>query len=483
MRRMWTLVVICVLALPVGTSWAARKPRVQEWIRGPVLYIAYPAEIELFRMLEADDERASFIEGFWHRRDPTPDTLTNEYRELFWQRVKEANLRFIEGAKPGWKTDRGKIHVLHGAPSTIEDDPYFSNPENPVGGRGVIRWIYEGQMSDEVSTAPVVVVAFERDASGEYRLSQDPRLASEFYDLASIVDRSYYERWLNVDIIQPSRSPLALMADMGRIQEIPTQEQILVEQVDTFETYGAAPLDVEVQRYRDPDGGAVLALSAALPGHAGERPTIVARLRPRKADAEPRLYGDGSFLYRGTGGAGEAQARIHLEPGTYDLTVLALTPGSDAPRMHTRVIQVGEPEADESLRMSDLALARELEPVRYATLATYDQPFVVGHFRVVPRFGNRIPRGEPLALFYEVYGGTLPFRITYQLEGLEADGEWVALGRPVVQEGGQGAQGWSLPTGERWPLGEYRVVVVVEDGGGASTRGKLPFELVEPDPS
>ena len=483
MRARCAVLTLAFLVLTPGMPHAKRS-EAKAWIQGPVRYIALPAEIDLFKQLESDAERNAFIEGFWHRRDPTPETLTNEARQLFWERVRTANLRFVEGTKPGWMTDRGKIHILYGAPQRIEDDRYYSNPDNPVAGRGVIRWIYEGRPGGRMDLGPTVVVPFERDVGGEYRLSSDPTLASEFYDLASIKERQYYERWMNVDIVQSSRSPLAVMADLGKMQELPSQEQMIIEKVETFESYGAEVLEIETQRYRDPDGdGVVLKISAALPGAPGERPTLIARFERRDGAGAPRIMGEGSFGYEGAGPTRQAQGRIRLDPGVYDLTVLAVQVGSDETMVYKGPLEIETVETSGALEVSDLALAAELEPLEFATLATYDEPFVVGHFRVVPRFGRRLPRGEPLVLFYEVYGGALPLKVTYRLEGKEDDGSWTSLGEPIVQDGGQGAQGWSLPTNERWPLGKYRVVVVVEDGGGVSAQSRLDFELVDPESS
>src|SRR6185295_908197 len=115
---------VLALGLVVGLAHAAHEsPDLKDWIDGPVLYLAEKEETRSFRALETDDDRALFIEKFWARRDPTPQTLANEYRQMFWERVRAANLMFLDSHKPGWKTDRGKIYVLYGPPTSIEDHP------------------------------------------------------------------------------------------------------------------------------------------------------------------------------------------------------------------------------------------------------------------------------------------------------------------------------------------------------------------------
>jgi len=481
--RVWYLAVL-LLSGADPVAWAGEtSPNLKQWIQGPVRYIATPPEIDAFRSLKEDSARGGFIEAFWSKRDPTPNTLINEFRQLFWERVNEANSTFLDSPGPGWKTDRGKIYILHGAPTRIEDDLFAQT--NPNAGRGLIRWFYEGGAEGHPELGPVVVVPFARDLAGEFRLSHDPRLASEFYDWDTIQRRSQYERWLQADLLSTSRSPLAIMLDLGKMQEIPSQEEVILDRVETYEAFGSGPLPLEIQRYRDPSArGIVVSLTVSVPADAADsRPAILARFTPRDATRTSIVLGEESFQFEGEGEDRQAQSRSILLPGAYDLIVLAVIPRSSSSSIHKSVLTLTEDERDTGIRLSDVVLARDLEPLPYESLSSYSEPYIVGSFRVVPRVRDTVPLGEDVALFYEVYGGSVPYRITYRLEGREADGPWVPLGSPVVQDGGQGAQGWSLSTGSRWPLGEYRVQILVEDAGGASQSAQITFQLVAPEPT
>lgn len=481
-HRSVTWVAALVLTGAAGTPAAA--PKLKEWIRGPVRYIAESAEIDAFKRLTADADRAAFVERFWTRRDPTPETLVNERRQLFWERVREANALFIDGTAPGWKTDRGKVYILYGPPSRIEEDPYARVGDST--GTGLLRWHYEGsEATGRPEMGPAVVVPFVRNIAGEYRLSFEPQLASEFYDWEAIKLRSDYERWLGSDAFSPSRSPLAVMLDLGKMQEVPPQEQVLLERVDAYEVLLGPTLQVDVHRYFDPEGdNVVVSLTALVPerSDATGRPALIARLLPRGLDGKRVLLGEDSFRFDGSGIDRQAQARVAAEPGSYDLTVLAVYPRSVISSLYRARVRLPDPD-DDGVRVSDVAVARSLEPLPYRSLASYREPFVVGAFRVVPRVGSEVPRGEEVAFFFEAYGGRLPYRVTYRLERQADEGRWVALGRPVVQEGGQGAQGWSLPTADSWPTGEYRVDIQVSDADGAAQGVQVPFRLVEPDSS
>jgi len=484
MGRIFTIgLLMASLSLPVWLSVPASEypAELKKWLDSPVRYVATPPEIKAFKKLKTDNARAAFIESFWARRDPEPDTLVNEYRQAFWERVRETSDLFYDGAKPGWKTDRGKIYILYGPPTKIEDDLHAQVAGSAQAGHGILRWIYEGSEKGRKDINPVaVVVPFIRDATGEYRLSADPRLASEKYALDDILDRSAYEEWLQTDVIVASRSPLAVMLDMGRMQTIPRQEELLLARVDTMEVYGDDQLPVAVHRYRGPDGhGTVLTLTIAVPvTSADPRAAILARLVPVGIAESPIVLGEGSFLLEGEGEGRLAQGRVVVAPGTYELTVLVVVPGTSRSAVYRGPVVIDPPSSE--LHMSDVALAQRLERVRYDAMASYTQPYTVGSFHVVPRIDPRIEPGQELSLFYEVYGGERPYRVTYQIDTWRDSG-WAAASRPVVQEGGEGAQGWSVPTSEAWPFGRYRVRIEIEDAQGATRNAEVDFDLAPPD--
>jgi GWxTD domain-containing protein len=94
----------------------------KKWLNEDVRWIITPEELSAFKQLSNDEERDAFIEQFWLRRDPTPDTPENEYKEEHYRRIAYANEHFPAGV-PGWRTDRGRIYIMYGPPDQIDAHP------------------------------------------------------------------------------------------------------------------------------------------------------------------------------------------------------------------------------------------------------------------------------------------------------------------------------------------------------------------------
>src|SRR6516162_11402263 len=87
----------------------------KKWLDEDVAYIITDEERAAFKRLTTDEEREQFIEQFWLRRDPSPDSIENEFKEEHYRRIAYANENFASGI-PGWKTDRGRIYIKFGPP-------------------------------------------------------------------------------------------------------------------------------------------------------------------------------------------------------------------------------------------------------------------------------------------------------------------------------------------------------------------------------
>ena len=147
------------------------------WLDEDVRYIITPEEERAFKLLGTDEERDEFIEQFWLRRDPTPDTEENEFREEHYRRIQYANEHYAAGI-PGWRTDRGRIYIVWGPPDEIESHPsggQYQREQSEGGGSTSTypfeRWRYrylEGIGNE------VIIEFVDTCMCNDYHISTDP---------------------------------------------------------------------------------------------------------------------------------------------------------------------------------------------------------------------------------------------------------------------------------------------------------------------
>jgi GWxTD domain-containing protein len=150
----------------------------RKWLNEDVAYIISDEERANFKRLAADQEREQFIKQFWLRRDPTPGTVENEFKEEHYRRIAYANGHFASNDLPGWKTDRGRIYITYGPPDEKDSHPAggtYRRPAEEGGGTTSTfpfeQWRYryiEGIGND------VTIDFVDSTMSGEYRMTMGP---------------------------------------------------------------------------------------------------------------------------------------------------------------------------------------------------------------------------------------------------------------------------------------------------------------------
>ena len=115
-------------------TYQAVLSRYSKWLNEDVVYIINDEERSAFEKLTTHEERDKFIEQFWLRRDPTPDTPPNEFKDEHYRRIAYANGHFrTASGKPGWQTDRGHMYIVYGPPDQIDSHPSgTSNNPHPI---------------------------------------------------------------------------------------------------------------------------------------------------------------------------------------------------------------------------------------------------------------------------------------------------------------------------------------------------------------
>ena len=128
-----------------------------KWLNEDVVYIIHQAERSAFLALTTDEERDTFIEQFWERRNPTPGAA-NKFKEEHYRRIAYANEHFASGV-PGWQTDRGHIYILYGPPDELEVHPHRED------------WLYH-HVPGVGDNAQITFV--DSSGHGDFRLSPSP---------------------------------------------------------------------------------------------------------------------------------------------------------------------------------------------------------------------------------------------------------------------------------------------------------------------
>ncbi len=213
-------------------------------------YLITERETDVFLTLGTVDERDRFIEAFWRKRDPVPGTPQNEFREEHYRRFEYANRELRgEAFAPGWKTDRGRMHIILGPPRSVET---FDNYNNLYTSQ---LWFYQGDQTRNMPSF-FYLLFFKRLDATQYRLfipgadvpgdlirgstrsfperniEQLLRISPELARAALAVDASE-----PVDIMGGTVS-LGSQAAMARIEASP-RYAVRTDYLDAWERYGS----------------------------------------------------------------------------------------------------------------------------------------------------------------------------------------------------------------------------------------------------
>jgi GWxTD domain-containing protein len=153
------------------------NPTDRKWLDEDVRYIITDEEREGFLKLSNEEERDAFIEQFWLRRDPTPDTPENEFKEEHYRRIAYANEHFASGI-PGWRTDRGRIYVVFGPADEVDSHPSGGSYQRPFdeGGGETSTYPFEDWRYRYIEGLgnEVIIEFVDSCMCNEYKISINP---------------------------------------------------------------------------------------------------------------------------------------------------------------------------------------------------------------------------------------------------------------------------------------------------------------------
>jgi GWxTD domain-containing protein len=409
----------------------------RRWLDEDVGYIISGEERAAFKNLATDDERESFIEQFWLRRDPTPDTDENEFREEHYRRMAYANDRFASGI-PGWKTDRGRIYIMYGPPDEIDAHTAGGTYARPIEEGGGVTSAYPFEIwryryIEDIGT-DIRIEFLDKSYTGEYRITMDPGekdallyvpdvglTMSEELGLSSKEDRlnRYDMSTLGTgsDNTYDRYNMFRRLEQYVKLQKPPATKFKDLEAIATSRiTYNVLPMRALVDYFRLTDSTVLTYITLQF-----DRKDLQFQLKDGMQRATVNIYASISTMARkrvqnfdetvlveelperleeAMKGISIFSKTVPLAPGTYRLNVVAKDLTSGNVTNFEEALHVPRYD-EETLASSTLILADVLEKVPTRSIGT--GPFVIGSSKVRPRLNATFGRGEKLGIYAQFY--------------------------------------------------------------------------------
>lgn len=490
------------------------KPELKEaykkWINQDVLYIITKEEKRAFNALVTDEERENFIENFWRRRDPNPDTEENEYREEYYERIAYANEHFTSGI-PGWRTDRGRIYIAWGKPDSIESHPSGGAYDRPVweGGGSTSTYPFEVwfyRHLDDVGDG-LEIEFVDPTGTGEYRIARNAQekdalkytpgaglTTNEQLGLSDQADRiagngASYQReqdspFRRLEIQSAlSRPPAVKFSDL---QSSLTDSPVIDNNPLDF--------DLRVDFFRQSDDRVVTTFTVQA-GNNELQFEDIGGLQTAKMNIFGRITAvsgkrSGIFEDSVTTNATVEELSEAIEKKSVYQKAIALTPGTykvdvvvrDVNRGSKGIKNVGftVPRYDDKkLSTSSLVLTSKLRTTNERDIG---QMFVIGSAKVIPNMSGEYKQGQEVGIYLQIYNAEIDqttLRPAVDVEYVLSRG-----GKEVLRQ----SEDWSglsdsgqrltiarlLPT-TNVPLGEYDIKINIRDR--VKTEGQQVIEV------
>ncbi len=413
----------------------------RKWLNEDVAYIITDEERKAFKQMNTDEEREQFVEQFWLRRDPTPDTIENEYKEEHYRRIAYANEHYASGA-PGWKMDRGRIYITFGPPDEIDSHPSGGTYERPTaeGGGETTTFPFEDWRYRYIEGIgnDVMIEFVDTTMTGEYHMTMDPSekdaltyVPGAGLTLAEQMGLSdKMARFNNTDgthmgapISGNTQDRPASYNEFERLNQFaklqqppPVKFKDLEAAISSRITYNILPMQVRIDYVRVTESSVMANITLQFENRdlqfqlkdgvqkatvnlLGRVSTMTRRPvttfeKPLEVDAPPDMlqkYAQLRQIY---------QQSVPLAPGRYRLNIVAKD--TIAGNMNNYEVALDVPHFEEDkLTSSSLILADTIE--KLPTKSIGGGMFSIGDSKVRPRMGNKFTKDEKMGIYLQVY--------------------------------------------------------------------------------
>ena len=409
----------------------------KKWLDNDVTYIITDEERKAFKRFNTDEEREQFVEQFWLRRDPTPDSMENEYKEEHYRRIAYANERYASGI-PGWKTDRGRIYITFGPPDEIESHPSGGTYQRPIteGGGETSTFPFEDwryRYIDGIGN-DVNIEFVDPTMTGEYRMTMDPSekdallyvpnaglTLSEQLGLSDKTAR--FRRTDGTHLGGDGSSEPASLNQFNRLEQFVKLQKPpaikfkdLEAIINTRITFNVLPMLVRVDYVRITETSVLTNITVQFENKDMQfqskegvqkaivnlfgRVTTMTR-RPVTTFEKPlEIIAPPDMLERVAAQRSLYQQSVPLAPGRYRLNIVAKDIVGGNINNFELALDVPRFEEDR-LASSSLILADTIE--KLPTRSIGGSMFAIGDTKVRPRVGDRFRQDEKMGIYFQVY--------------------------------------------------------------------------------
>src|SRR3954466_233957 len=448
----------------------------KKWLDEDVSYIITDEERAAFKQLSNDEERDNFIEAFWQRRDPTPDTEENEFKEEHYQRIAYANEHFAAGV-PGWRTDRGRIYIVFGKPDEIDSHPSGGSYQRPMeeGGGETSTFPFEDWRYRYIEGIgqEVIIEFVDNCMCGEYHMTMDrsekdallmtPNAGLTMWEQMGMSNKSQRFNGNGLERLGLGPDSAGLQAkQFDRLEQFAKLQQApkvkftdLEEAVNSKVILNPMPFDVHVDFVKVTSDTALVPITIQMKNRditfvnkdGVQRGTanIFARLTTLTGKIvqtfEDTVQVDvpAELLPRTAENAQVYYKAVPLRPGRYKLNIAVKDVNGDRKGVWSRSIIVPE-YSDDKLSNSSLIVADQMEPVPTKAIGTGN--FVIGTMKVRPRVAPadgkpavfKRDRDAKLNFWMQVYNLGLDEKTHKPSATIEYDITNVATNKSVVQK-------------------------------------------------
>ncbi|SPF31288.1 conserved exported hypothetical protein [Candidatus Sulfotelmatobacter kueseliae] len=448
----------------------------RKWLDEDVVYIITDEERTAFRQLSNDEERDNFIEAFWQRRDPTPDTEENEYKEEHYQRIAYANEHFAAGV-PGWKTDRGRIYIMYGKPDEIDSHPSGGTYERPMeeGGGETSTFPFEDWRYRYIEGIgqEIIIEFVDTCMCGEYHMTIDrsekdallytPNAGLTMWEQMGMANKSQRFTGNGLERLGQGPDSTTLQSkEFDRLEQYsklmappPVKYKDLEEVVNSKIILNPMPFDVHWDYVKVTGDTVLVPITIQMKNRditfvnkdGVQRGTvdIFARLSTL-TDKIVQTFEDpvqvdvpAELLPRTAENSSVYWKAVPLRPGRYKLDVAVKDVNGDRKGVFSRGIVVPD-YSDDKLSTSSLIVADVMEPVPTKAIGTGN--FVIGTMKVRPRVAAadgkpatfKRDRDQKLNFWMQVYNLGVDEKTHKPSATFEYDIINVATNKPVVQK-------------------------------------------------